>query len=144
MIKKMTALLATVVLGSLVSFTPAIAASTSAAHGQEAKNEAKGDDDIGQPKLVSNPFAGNAEIVPAGKTLFNVNCSHCHGPNAFQGERVRDLRRLKRRYRKKIEAAFITTAWNGRAEKGMPPWGGILPEEDLWKIFTFLQTVQKK
>ena len=93
---------------------------------------------------VVNPLAGRDDLVPAGKTLFNVHCSHCHGPNAFQGERVRDLRRLSRRYRDDIQKVFITTALNGRPEKGMPPWQGKIEEEELWKIFNFLKTVQKK
>ena len=66
-----------------------------------------------------------------------------HGPNAFQGERKRDLRRLSRRYREDINKVFLKTVLNGRPEKGMPPWKDIVEEEELWKIFTFLKTVQK-
>ena len=43
-----------------------------------------------------NPFSGDEEMISKGRTLFNVYCSHCHGPNAIQGERPRDLRRLSR------------------------------------------------
>jgi len=32
---------------------------------------------------------------------------------------------------------------NGRVEKGMPPWGGIMEEDTLWMVFSFLETVQK-
>ena len=93
---------------------------------------------------VSNPFSGRADIQPEGRTLFNVHCSHCHGPNAFQGERRRDLRRLRRRYREDMTAVFLKTALNGRPEKGMPPWQDVISEEELWKIFTFLETVQQR
>ena len=94
--------------------------------------------------MVTNPFSGREDIATEGRTLFNVHCSHCHGPNAAQGERRRDLRRLKRRYRDDMPAVFLKTAWNGRPEKGMPSWREIFAEEELWKIFTFLETVQKK
>ncbi len=93
---------------------------------------------------VANPFAGRDDLVSAGRTLFNLHCSHCHGPNAIQGERRRDLRRLSRRYGDDLPAVFYQTATVGRADKGMPPWKGILEDEELWKIFTFLETVQKK
>jgi len=92
---------------------------------------------------VANPFEGQADIVPEGKTLFNVNCSHCHGPNAIQGERPRDLRRLRKRYGERMPTVFLTTAHNGRPDKGMPSWEGVIEDETLWKIFTFLETVQK-
>ena len=93
---------------------------------------------------LANPFEGREDLIPEGKTLFNVHCSHCHGPNAIQGERPRDLRRLAKRYGADMPSAFYKTATTGRADKGMPNWTGVLEDEQLWKIFTFLQTVQKK
>ncbi len=95
-------------------------------------------------KGMTNPFDGRDDLVPKGKTLFNVHCSHCHGPNAVQGERKRDLRRLARRYKDRMPGVFYKTATTGRVAKDMPSWKGILEDEELWKIFTFLETVQKK
>ena len=91
---------------------------------------------------IKNPFAGRDDLVQEGRTLFNVRCSHCHGPDAFQGERPRDLRRLSKRYGAEMAVVFYRTATTGRAALGMPSWGGVLKEEELWKIFTFLQSVQ--
>ena len=90
-----------------------------------------------------NPFSGDEEIIAKGRTLFNVHCSHCHGPNAIQGMRKRDLRRLTIKYKDKMTLVFLTTVLNGRVEKGMPPWGGIMEEDTLWTVFSFLETVQK-
>ena len=89
-----------------------------------------------------NPFEGKADIVPEGNGLFNQFCSHCHGPNAEQGERPRDLRRLRIRYGNDAIAVFYKTVSTGRPEKGMPVWKGVLPDETLWKIFTFLSSIQ--
>ena len=89
-----------------------------------------------------NPFEGKQDIVPEGNSLFNQYCSHCHGPNAVQGERPRDLRRLKIRYGDDAIAVFYKTVNNGRMEKGMPVWKGVLADDTLWKIFTFLSSVQ--
>ena len=89
-----------------------------------------------------NPFEGRQEIVPEGNSLFNQFCSHCHGPNAEQGERPRDLRRLRIRYGDDAIAVFYKTINNGRMEKGMPVWKGILTDETMWKIYTFLSSIQ--
>jgi len=90
-----------------------------------------------------NPFEGRADVVPEGRSLFNQYCSHCHGPNAIQGERPRDLRRLNIRHgQQQAPRVFYETANRGRPDKGMPTWNGILTDDKLWRIFTFLETVQ--
>ena len=89
-----------------------------------------------------NPFADKSDVVPEGKGLFNQYCAHCHGPDAVQGERPRDLRRLRIRYGDDAIAVFLKTVSTGRPEKGMPVWRGVLPDETLWKIFTFLSSIQ--
>ena len=94
------------------------------------------------PNRPTNPYAGNGEMVQEGKSLFNQYCSHCHGPDAVQGERPRDLRRLQIRYRDDAIVVFYTTINNGRMDKGMPVWKGVLSEDMMWKIFTFLTSVQ--
>jgi mono/diheme cytochrome c family protein len=95
-----------------------------------------------QSKRVANPFEGRADLVDEGRSLFNQYCSHCHGPNAQQGERPRDLRRLKLRYGDDAPEVFYTTINNGRLELGMPVWKGVLSEDVMWRIFTFLETQQ--
>jgi mono/diheme cytochrome c family protein len=89
-----------------------------------------------------NPYSGNAEIAKEGGSLFNQYCSHCHGPWADQAERPRDLRRLRIRYGDDAIKMFYTTVNNGRMEMGMPVWKGVLSEDVLWKIYTYLETRQ--
>jgi mono/diheme cytochrome c family protein len=91
---------------------------------------------------AKNPFEGNAEVVPEGRSLFNQYCSHCHGPNAVQGERPRDLRRLKLRYGDEAPQVFHETVNQGRMDKGMPVWKGVLSDDVQWRIFTFLESIQ--
>ena len=92
----------------------------------------------------SNPYSGNKEAAVEGGSLLNQYCAHCHGQWAEQGERVRDLRRLRIRYGADAIVTFHKTVNNGRLEKGMPVWKGVLREDELWKIFTFLETVQSE
>ncbi len=89
-----------------------------------------------------NPFAGDKSVVEEGGSLFNQYCSHCHGQWADQGERPRDLRRMNLRYGDDAIAMFMKTLTEGRLDKGMPIWKGVLPDETLWKMYTFLTTVQ--
>jgi mono/diheme cytochrome c family protein len=89
-----------------------------------------------------NPYSGNAQLAQEGGGLFNQYCSHCHGPWAEQGERPRDLRRLRIRYGDDAISMFYATVSTGRLDKGLPVWKGVLNDETLWKIFTFLETVQ--
>jgi polar amino acid transport system substrate-binding protein len=90
----------------------------------------------------TNPYQGRADITEEGRSLLNQYCAHCHGPNADQGERPRDLRRLKIRYGDNAVIVFWTTVKAGRMDKGMPVWAGVLPDDSLWRIFTFLESVQ--
>jgi mono/diheme cytochrome c family protein len=116
--------------------TVAMAAALSLTSGlARAEEPAKG-------KRIANPFEGRSDLVEEGRSLFNQYCSHCHGPNAQQGERPRDLRRLKLRYGDEAPAVFYVTINNGRLDLGMPVWKGVLPEDVMWRIFTYLQTVQ--
>ena len=91
-----------------------------------------------------NPYHGDAAAATAGRTLFNVHCSHCHSPNAQSPDPVRDLRRLNLRYGERVDDVFWTTVTQGRPSRGMPTWGPILNEETIWKIKAFLEAVQKQ
>ncbi len=92
------------------------------------------------PPLAAEPVhEGAAE----GRSLFNQTCSHCHGPDAVQSERRINLRLLRRRYGDDRENVFHTTVTNGRPNKGMPTWGGVIPDDDIAKIYAFLDTVQE-
>jgi polar amino acid transport system substrate-binding protein len=85
----------------------------------------------------------NANAVATGHKLFNDNCAHCHGPDAVEGERRRNLRLLQHRYGDQMDQTFITTVTHGRVSKGMPNWSGILSDQDFHNILAYLQSVQE-
>jgi mono/diheme cytochrome c family protein len=81
--------------------------------------------------------------IPAGRSLFNQHCAHCHSPNAVNPEPRTDLRRLKGRYGENMSTVFFTTVTQGRPTKGMPAWTGVLSEDHIWQILTFIESVQE-
>lgn len=87
--------------------------------------------------------AGSDAALSRGKTLFNSNCSHCHGPNAQSPEARIDLRKLTRRYGDDMTEVFHTTVRGGRPDKGMPSWKGVLAEDDIASIKVFIDSVQQ-
>jgi mono/diheme cytochrome c family protein len=120
------------IAGSAVVFFVAVlcVASIGAARAQQAT------------ATLTNPFSGRADVIEEGRGLFNQYCGHCHGTNAFQGERPRDLRRLGLRYGREAPRIFWETVTRGKLDKGMPIWKTVLSDDALWQIFTFLETVQ--
>lgn len=86
--------------------------------------------------------ADAAAEIAEGHHEFNENCSHCHGPDAVQAERRIDLRRLHVRYGDDMDNVFQQTTHNGRPDKGMPNWSGVLSDETLNKILMFLHSIQ--
>jgi polar amino acid transport system substrate-binding protein len=90
------------------------------------------------------PYRGDTARAADGKSLFNQYCAHCHAPNAISPDPPRDLRRLKARYGDRMAEVFLFTVTHGRADKGMPNWQGVLDEQSLWTIFSFLQSVQNE
>jgi mono/diheme cytochrome c family protein len=93
---------------------------------------------------IKNPYEGDPLRAAQGRSLFNQFCAHCHAPNAISPDAPKDLRRLRVRYAEKMPEVFYFTVTHGRPDKGMPNWTGILPDETLWTIFTFLQSVQSQ
>jgi len=97
------------------------------------------------PELTTGqaaPAAQSAELVSAGKEIFNGTCAHCHGPDAVQSERRIDLRLLQNRYGDDIRSKFWATVHEGRPAKGMPAWNEVFTDDQFESIYAFLLSVQ--
>jgi mono/diheme cytochrome c family protein len=90
-----------------------------------------------------NPFHGDQALIAPGRSLFNQHCSHCHSPDAMNPEPRTDLRRLELRYGERADEVFYVTVTQGRPNAGMPSWREVLSDEAIWKMKTFLNSVQK-
>lgn len=90
-----------------------------------------------------NPFAGDAKAIREGRSWYRNVCANCHGGRADgQGERGTgaDLRKFNRGFR-----AFVEIVMNGRQVQGriqgMPAWRGVLPDDDVYRIAAYLETL---
>ena len=84
------------------------------------------------------------ESINDYRAVFNSRCSHCHSQNGASPQPERDLRRLSSRYDEKWKDVARTTIHNGRADFGMPAWGGSLSSDEIENLIKFLETIQKK
>ena len=89
---------------------------------------------------LRNPFEGDARAAQEGGRLFSAyNCDGCHGGGAV-GAIGPSLSDGRWRYGGSAGAIY-ETIYRGRPN-GMPAFGGVIPEAVLWKIVTYLQSLQ--
>ncbi|MFN3629583.1 MAG: cytochrome c-550 PedF [Casimicrobiaceae bacterium] len=107
----------------------------------------------------SNPYdaksAARAEAVRIGSSAYNQNCARCHGLDAISGGVSPDLRKMdgdctsladaakKDACFKEMDEYFVATVRRGRTRDGrvyMPPFEGILSQEAIWAIRSYIET----
>jgi cytochrome c oxidase cbb3-type subunit 3 len=96
-----------------------------------------GPDTLSEPK---NPYAGNAAAQREGRRLFNwYNCSGCHGDHAGggMGPSLRDSTWVYGG----TDARVFRSIAQGRT-KGMPAWGNMLPEQQIWKLVAYIKSLR--
>jgi cytochrome c oxidase cbb3-type subunit III len=89
---------------------------------------------------LKNPLKGDAKAAEDGGKLFGAfNCDGCHAGGAvgFVGPSLADGRW---RYGGS-DGEIYTSIFYGRP-KGMPAWGGTLPADAIWRLVTYLQSIQ--
>jgi len=114
---------------------------------------------LGEKWLSANPYndksPARAEALRIGTSAYNQNCARCHGLEAISGGIAPDLRKIdgdcmgfadeekKKQCFAEIDEYFIATVRRGRTRDGrvyMPPFDGILSQEAIWTIRTYLET----
>jgi mono/diheme cytochrome c family protein len=118
---------------------PVQTADESAKPASDAAGDAAESFDVAPPMPPSTP-----ELIAAGKEVFNGTCAHCHGPDAVQGVKKIDLRRLTLRYGDDATNTYWKTVHEGRPDKGMPTWKGVFTDEQFTQIYVFLSSVQSQ
>src|SRR6202012_5741186 len=125
---------------------------------------------LGDEWRGGNPYSGDPTAIELGSSAappgieigasgFNQNCARCHGLEAISGGIAPDLRRLDNDCAgMKDKAArdacvkdnddyMITTVRHGRTRNGavyMPPFEGVLSQEAMWAIKSYLESRREK
>jgi cytochrome c oxidase cbb3-type subunit 3 len=89
--------------------------------------------------VPANPYANDLKAIQDGRTLFvRMNCSGCHGGRGGGGMGP-SLRDPTWRYGSKPSDIFDSIA-QGRG-MGMPAWGTKLPQQQIWMIVSYIQSI---
>ncbi len=88
----------------------------------------------------TNPFAGQAEAVQAGRLLYADHCAQCHGKKA-EGATNRPSLRSQRLQAEASEGDVHWLLVNGNMRRGMPSWSK-LPDQQLWQLVSFLRSLK--
>lgn len=89
---------------------------------------------------LRNPYTGNAQAERDGRHLFLMyNCVGCHGGRAGggMGPSLRDSAWIYG----SSDADLFGTITEGRPN-GMPTWGGKIPEDQIWKLISYIRTLR--
>lgn len=136
-------------------------ATAALAHGDVTPQavDTTGLDRLGDAWREENPFRNNAKAIEIGTSAYNQNCARCHGLEAVSGGVAPDLRKLdgdcatmkvaaaKKSCVKEIDGYFAGRVRHGVTRNGavyMPPFEGVLSQEALWSIKSYLETRREK
>lgn len=99
----------------------------------------------------TNPFQGDAEAVTEGAALYQSNCYSCHGEEALGDGPAAAALEPKPPDLATGGSELSDAYLHWRIAEGgmmrpfnsvMPSWKGILSEDQIWKIITYLRTLQ--
>ncbi len=97
---------------------------------------------------IANPFEGDADAATQGQQLFTSNCASCHGNEAAgdgaAGASLDPKPANLQATAKETDPAYQhwVIAKGGTAaglSPSMPAYEGILTDEDIWRIVTYLE-----
>lgn len=132
-------------------FGLAASATAAFAHGDGAPQpvDTTGLPSLGADWIFENPFRGReAKLVEIateiGSRGYNSNCARCHGLDVKSGGMAPDLRYLESTqdgdgwFLQRIRFGAVV----GERQK-MPPFDGLMSQEAMWAIRTYIETRPK-
>jgi mono/diheme cytochrome c family protein len=97
---------------------------------------------VQQDHLSTNPFRpDDPEVLAAGRQIYLTQCAGCHGLDARGGGPFALRRPAPPALLGLRSSKFLALT---RAGSGpMPAWDDLPPGDDLWRIFTFLNSINR-
>jgi mono/diheme cytochrome c family protein len=105
--------------------------------------------------LLTNPFAGDAAAIAAGKVIFETSCATCHGPEGAGDGPTAEA--LDPKPATLADGAMMHDLSDGylfwRVSKGgtmepfnsaMPPWETGLTEEQRWQVISYVRSLTEE
>jgi mono/diheme cytochrome c family protein len=99
---------------------------------------------------LSNPLPASRDVIAAGETLYQANCSACHGSNgAGDGPAGAGMSPPPANLRWTVQRPIAGDGYlmwaisDGGAQlgSGMPAFAGALSDTDRWRIIRYLRTL---
>jgi cytochrome c oxidase cbb3-type subunit 3 len=90
--------------------------------------------------LLRNPYEGDRQATTVGSQLFmSYNCVDCHGMDGSgaMGPSLAD----GRWHFGGTPGEVFESIYQGRPE-GMPAWGGRISDADIWRLVTYVRSLQ--
>lgn len=100
---------------------------------------------LGADWQAANPYRQDKTAIRIGDSAYNQNCARCHGLGGVSGGIAPDLRYLPKG--DEGDEVFLQRIRKGAVRDGrvyMPPFEGILPQEAMWAIRAWLETVHEE
>ncbi|WP_243404040.1 cytochrome c-550 PedF [Zavarzinia aquatilis] len=121
----------------------AVAAGAAFGHGDVTPQQVDttGLEPLGSEWRETNPYTGNARAIEIGSSGYNQNCARCHGLEVKSGGIAPDLRQLE--VGPDGDAWFVERMKHGAVRDGkvyMPVFDGVLSQEGLWAIRTYIES----
>lgn len=91
------------------------------------------------PERIKKEF-DNPSRAPAGQKIFTTTCAPCHGDKA-QGSIGPNLTD-KFWLHGGDEQSIFNTITKGVLDKGMPPWGNVLSQDDILNVGSFIHSIK--
>jgi cytochrome c-550 PedF len=118
-----------------------------AAHGDVTPQlvDISGLEPTGTEWKAQNPYSGNARALEIGASGYNQNCARCHGLQVISGGLAPDLRYIDKG--KPGDEWFVQRVRGGaRKQDGttiMPAFDGLLQQEAIWAIRTYVESLHQ-
>ena len=133
----------TLARAGLLALGLALTAGGALGHGdvQPQPVDTAGLEPLGSEWKAENPYRGNQKAVAVGDSGYNQNCARCHGLQVISGGLAPDLRYLP--LGKEGDEYFVERVRHGATTNGvmkMPAFEGVLPQEALWAIRTYIES----
>ncbi len=81
---------------------------------------------------ADKPAGFAPESIEKGRKMYKQLCLRCHGPEMVGGNNAYDLRVFPQDQPER----FVNSVTNGK--RAMPPWKGILSEEDITHLWSYV------